>query len=276
MILFSLSVLFAGIPHGALDHLVEEKSLSLGNKRFSFARFLLTYLLKMAVFGALWYFLPLTSLCVFLIFSAYHFGETDLASLKANRSLLPIFSLSYGLLILLSLLLFHLDEVVPILAYLPGNSIGVWLGTVEQYKHLILLFCAALTVISGVIYFSKTQNSIDQILVLIVQLAFIMLIIFSLPLILAFTFYFGWWHSLHSLENIRLHLSGNDEPVSWHTMMKKSMPFSLTAFGFMIALLAWAGFTSNLPIILLSFFIGIAILTAPHLDIMRRMYQSRS
>lgn len=276
MILFSLSVLLAGIPHGALDHLVEEKSLSLNNKKFSFIRFLGTYFFKMAIFGTLWYFLPLISLCVFLLFSAYHFGETDLAILKPKKILLPLFSLSYGLLILFSLLLFNLQEVVPILSHLPGNSINTWLQPLEQNKYFIILFTGALTSITGFLYFTKTKNNSDQVVIIAVQLAFILTIIVSLPLILGFTFYFGWWHSLHSLENIRLHLSENSSAVSWQTMMKKSMPFSLTAFGFMLSLLFWAGMTSNMPIILLSFFIGIAILTAPHLDIMSRMYKARS
>lgn len=273
MILFALSILFAGIPHGALDHLVEEKSFTLRNRKFSFIRFLVTYVLKMAVFGLLWYFMPLVSLGVFLLFSAYHFGETDLAKLKPVRLISPLFNISYGLLILTCLLLSHLEEVIPILSQLPGNSINVWLQPLEEYKQLVLLISVALALITGLAYFSRSKNNPEQLVALILQLGFILIIINILPLILSFTFYFGWWHSLHSLENIRQHLSGNNSSLSWQTMMKKSIPFSLTAFGFMMALLIWAGITSNIPILLLGFFIGIAILTAPHLDIMSRMYR---
>jgi hypothetical protein len=36
-------------------------------------------------------------------------------------------------------------------------------------------------------------------------------------------------------------------------------------------LVIWAGNTYNAPVMMMSFFIGIAILTAPHLEIMSKM-----
>jgi hypothetical protein len=54
-------------------------------------------------------------------------------------------------------------------------------------------------------------------------------------------------------------------------MMRKSLPFSLAACLMIAMLVIWAGNTYNAPVMMMGFFIGIAILTAPHLEIMSKM-----
>ena len=78
LLFFIFFIVTTGIPHGAIDHLVEKETLKRENKIFGFNFFLLKYLLYILFYGLMWYFLPSMSLLFFLIISAEHFGETDI------------------------------------------------------------------------------------------------------------------------------------------------------------------------------------------------------
>lgn len=77
-ILFLTGILFLGIPHGAADLLVANKSAESGKQKFNAIRFFVFYISRLMTFGALIYFLPAAGIILFLLFAAYHFGETDL------------------------------------------------------------------------------------------------------------------------------------------------------------------------------------------------------
>jgi hypothetical protein len=58
--------------------------------------------------------------------------------------------------------------------------------------------------------------------------------------------------------------------------MRKSLPFSIAALAMIVLVVVWAGNTYDTPILMMGFFIGIAILTAPHLEIMSKMYRNKN
>jgi beta-carotene 15,15'-dioxygenase len=271
--LFISIILLTGIPHGALDHLVEEKNNTKRNKTFSMFKFLGTYFLRMAVFALLWFFVPLLSLGIFLVLSAYHFGETDLAKLPFSGPVLTLLQISYGLMVLSFILLTHLQEVMPIINGLPQLSNHPFLLYVNECRIVFLVVITSLTLGLGLFLYAKDQRKDGPTyLSFCIQLICVLWVIVSLPLTLSFTFYFGCWHSLHALNNIRHHLSDHPlRPLSWGVMMRKSLPFSLAACLMIAMLVIWAGNTYNAPVMMMGFFIGIAILTAPHLEIMSKM-----
>ena len=80
-------ILLTGIPHGSLDHLIQEANDKRQNRVYDFAKFIVKYLLLMAVYGLAWYWFSGISLMVFLIISAWHFGETDLENVPLNHLL---------------------------------------------------------------------------------------------------------------------------------------------------------------------------------------------
>jgi Brp/Blh family beta-carotene 15,15'-monooxygenase len=273
MMLFVASILLTGIPHGALDHLVEEKNREKRKMRFSMLMFLAQYFLRMAVFAIVWYFTPLISLGIFLLLSAYHFGETDLAKLSFKARGQKLFQLSYGLMILSFILLPHLEEVLPIINQLPHVRDSAALTFVIQFRLPALIAITAITLVLAWYMYKKGQSK-DQLQYLgfTIQMVCIVWLVTTLPLMLAFTFYFGCWHSMHALNNIRHHLSTRpDQPLSWPTMIRKSLPFSLAALALIVAVIAWTVNTYETPVMMMGFFIGIAILTAPHLEIMSKM-----
>jgi Brp/Blh family beta-carotene 15,15'-monooxygenase len=272
--LFTVSILLVGIPHGALDHLIEEKNNAKRNKAFSMVRFLGQYLMRMAVFALLWYWVPVVALVLFLILSAYHFGETDLAGLHAKGIIFKALQVSYGLMMLSYMLLTHIHEVVPIINELPQLKDKKLLFYANEFRVISLALISVSTIGLGfIVYLKDDYKNKFEYLGFIVQLMCILWIMVSLPLILAFTFYFGCWHSLHSLNNIRHHLSERPgHPLDWYGLMRKSLPFSIAALAMIVLVVIWAGNMYDTPILMMGFFIGIAILTAPHLEIMSKMY----
>lgn len=238
-------------------------------------RFLTQYVVRMAVFALLWYFIPLASLGIFLILSAYHFGETDLAKLPFKGTAQKLLQLCYGLMILSFILLTHVSEVIPIINQLPPLRNHSFLFYVLEFRVAGLIIISAITLALGLFLYQKDARK-DQSLYFsfCVQLICILWLMVNLPLILAFTFYFGCWHSLHALNNIRHHLADRpNQPLLWSTMMRRSLPFSLAACVMIFLLVLWASNTYDTPVMMMGFFIGIAILTAPHLEIMSKMQQ---
>jgi Brp/Blh family beta-carotene 15,15'-monooxygenase len=274
VVICALSIVLLGIPHGALDHLVEARNNSIRKKKFSLLSFLALYIGKMVLFGIIWIMYPPVAFLVFLVISAIHFGETDMLVMSGSQKHSVLLQFSHGSLILGFLLLSHVNETMSILKSFP-LVFPSWLqpGQLEQQVPVALLVLTGIHVIilSVSVSSSKEFNWINY----LIKTTLLIFLMTLLPLILAFTFYFGLWHSFHALNAIRGHLSDSNSPLPWTQVLKRSIPFSLAAFILLALLLVWATATYQLPMMLMFFFIGIAILTAPHLDVMHKMYKGR-
>ena len=64
-----------GIPHGAADHLIFNKLFP--KQKHNQARFYALYLSGILVYSLLWFLGPLLALGLFILISAYHFGESN-------------------------------------------------------------------------------------------------------------------------------------------------------------------------------------------------------
>jgi hypothetical protein len=92
-------------------------------------------------------------------------------------------------------------------------------------------------------------------------------------MLLGFTFYFVLWHSLLSLNNIILYLRKKNT-VSSQTIVKQIVLFSLLAIAG-IGLFGLTGFMFiNRDVVAGYIFLGLAVLTAPHVGIMYDMYDT--
>ena len=275
-IVFAATILIAGIPHGALDHLVAKQNSTLQQQNFSSTQFYLTYVSRMALYGICWYFFPAFALLVFIVLSAFHFGETDLPfPVSVTKKSAIFLQTNYGLLIVLVLLFSHAEEVLPILSMIEKQNTVV-ISTIFSPKTSTYLIIAVLsTLILQFIRIQKTHAlSLNRYLNITIRTLVILGIIIYLPLPLAFAFYFGGWHSIHSLENIRQHLSSSQlEVMSFIALLKKCIPYSVIAFSGIAILILIATYLKTESVFLFFFFIGIAILTAPHLEVMSHMYE---
>ena len=108
-------VVVAGLPHGALDVLIAARRGWLATWRHA-ATFHGAYVVLAALVVALWLCLPLATLAVFLVISAWHFGgDWALGRHPAVRVLLGVSLLSLPA-------LRHVDEVAALYAFLAPAS----------------------------------------------------------------------------------------------------------------------------------------------------------
>lgn len=273
LLIFLAGIIILGVPHGAADLLVAMQNDTTGKKNFSKLRFFKTYLGRLVLFAAALWLFPTFGIILFIIFAAYHFGETDLHHCKTESLPGKLLVTSYGLVILSVILLVHLDEVKPILQTLqPGvESDGIFNFLMSQRTFLMAIF-VVFFVLSTVTYFYYNKIAFKQIDVwYLVRFGLILMIIFNLPLIMGFSFYFIVWHSVLSMTNIFQYLL-RDNLLPFFSILKQIGLYSLLAMGGILIV----GFTGimflNSHTLVGYVFMGLAVLTAPHMQVMHDMY----
>ncbi len=274
-ILFIIGVLVLGVPHGAADLLVATHNASHNKKTFSNIKFLGVYLGRLFLFALTLWFLPVIGNFLFILFAAYHFGETDLHQFKTNTILGKLFVISYGLVLLSVILIHHFEDVKPIyLQFESGLQSIDLLNWIDAHRYSIISICGTAFFTITFVYFLYNRNTenIDNGYFLI-RFALLLFILFQLPMLLGFTFYFVVWHSFISLQNIIAYLQMKQN-LSAKTIFKQILFYSgLAIVG--IALFGMTGFMFiNSTAIMGYLFLGLAVLTAPHMQIMHDMYCS--
>ena len=273
-LVFITGIILLGIPHGAADLLVANKDAVKTQRSFSTIKFLVRYISTLTLFAALLWFFPLVGNILFIVFAAYHFGETDLHQFNIDTIAGKLFTTSYGLLILGVILLHHFEEVMPMYAlFKAGNTYIDLIQQINAIRYQILSVLALIFFGFTFYYFSSRQNNNNDQGQFLIQLGLILFILFFLPVLLGFTFYFVVWHSALSLKNIVSYLR-NENSVPAFVIIKQIGFYSLLAlFGTIIFGAAGFMFT-NTNTIVVYVFLALAVLTAPHMQIMNRMYSS--
>lgn len=274
IILLSL-VLIVGVPHGALDFLVDEQNETLQNNTFSIAKFIGVYLTRLFAFALFW-FLPWLAFTLFIIFSIFHFGETDMSAFVKPNKYAVLLYFSYGCFILSILLLFHLSEIqnsLPSVSiFLKENNIYIYL---IKFTPLIIFLFSMLFITTLLI--QKRNGFIKQISFYdIVQFICLLLVLIYLPLMLAFTFYFALWHSILSVRNIFSYFKNYNSSKKFTMICSKSLLFSFLALGAIIGLYFIMKFYVPNFNMLFALLIVLSVLTLPHLTVMHGMYKNYS
>ncbi len=271
--IFIIGILLLGVPHGAADLLVATRNADVSEKVFSKTKFFITYLGRLILFATIMFLFPVFGNILFIFFAAYHFGETDLHQFKTNTLLGKSFVTSYGLLILGVILLHHFDDVMPIFQmFESGRDNQMFINWLSQNRYYILSVISLTFFISTFTYFLNNKHfeykHKEQFLV---HLALIVFILFNLPMLLGFTFYFVLWHSLLSLNKITNYLMKKNT-ISYQIIIKQILFYSsLAVMG--VILFGLSGFMFvNTNAVAGYIFLGLAVLTAPHMEIMYNMY----
>jgi Brp/Blh family beta-carotene 15,15'-monooxygenase len=248
----ALAIAMLGVPHGSLDlHLLSTRSQRL--------RELAIYLGSIAVVLAVWYVAPSIMLAIFLLNSAWHFGDCDIRLQGRWRT--PVVML-YGLATLVLLIQPADASVLWIIEELVGQPVDVAstplanLYTSLWPRVLVMVSVVMLPLIDGQYWRSTLPRGI---LMVIVSL--------TVPSLLAFTWYFVAVHSWTSMDRLRYALD-HASPWTWRRLLLAAAPLSVITF----VGIAIASMTVSTAGVLTVLFVALSALTVPHSRLFRRVY----
>ena len=249
-----LALFLRGIPHGALDHLLEAKQIN-GTPKLSF---ILKYLLLSFLYLLAWFYIPNISFLFFIVFSIWHFGSTDIHEWKI-RGFANLKSWIWGTLIFTLILCGHTLETNEII-----QKMNVTMPTISLENGQFILIIGIIISIIFSIY--NRKKGLSLIVISLILSA-------KLPLLTSFGIYFLGQHSINGWSHLRSGLN-----TSNGTMMKKSLPFTLGAFFLFIVLGISQKFnlyhfnTKNMVSLA---FIFIACISFPHVVAMNVFYKGK-
>ena len=264
---FSLILSF-GILHGAND-LVLINELDINNKPKSFLKLLFSYVVIVLSAVALFVFIPSIAMLLFIIISAYHFGEQHWQKLKEEQPqvITILFQLNYGLFILFLLFAFHKTEVIEIVYKITSITVGEMFIEIVFSISTFLLIVLTLFIANKTIEFKK--NIPEQLLYILV-----FAIIFKVgSLIWAFTIYFILWHSIPSLNDQIKFLYGNYSFKNFIIYFKSAFLYWIISL-IGIAILYY--FFKDQKLFEALFFSFLAAITFPHAWVILKMFKNNA
>lgn len=266
-IFFLLVIVTVGLPHGALDFLVAGE----GKNKAKLSTFLFFYVSQSLAFLLLWFW-PLAAASIFVVLSAYHFGETDLQEFNPHPFLKHFSIVCYGLATLTALLFANYSELITLIPDI--NKQVSQYGALQWLKENYLIAYFLLMGISLLILLQEKSIDRSQLASLLL-LSIPQLLIFLLPFLAGFTYYFGIWHSLLSIATIQKNTNASGWSQIGKLINAQTVSFALLALVIM-GLLYWLiSSFFNYDNQLLIFFIGLSILAIPHMQLMHQLLTRR-
>nr|WP_315176414.1 Brp/Blh family beta-carotene 15,15'-dioxygenase [uncultured Flavobacterium sp.] len=253
-----------GILHGANDLLLIKKSSSIEYSGSTLK--LLGYYVFVVLIGiVLFFILPQVALLLFIIVSAYHFGEQQWQNLQDYfpKGLITLFQLSYGLVLLLLLFAIHLHEVKEIIFGITNSLVP------NQYFYLLLYsFSTVLLILISYCYW-KTKKIRKQIHLELFHLLIFAIIFKSSSLIWGFAIYFILWHSIPSIIDQIRFIEGTFSMKHFRTYCKSAWLYWLISIVGIITLYSIFRETHLFNALFFSF---LAAITFPHVIVITRMF----
>lgn len=255
-----------GMVHGSNDIMIVDKLSKKTNS--TFFKILSTYLLVVTAAILIFYFIPVLALVLFILFSAYHFGEQHWEEVLSNLSLplQKIFFFCYGLLILYLVFLFNVEAVIEIIYEITSLELNdIYASEVTQILFVILFL-----IIGKAVY--KKQIAIKSVLRELFSLLVFAIIFNSSSLIWGFTIYFIFWHSIPSLLDQITFIYGDLKKKSILKYVKAALPYWLVSLvGIAVLFLIFKDEKHFHSL----FFAFIAAVTFPHAIVMLRMFSKK-
>ena len=259
-----LLILSFGILHGSNDiYLISKVKPS---RKQSYLRVLLFYILFVLSGLVLFYFLPLLALGLFVIGSAYHFGEQhwEFDNLKATKFWKRSFYTLYGNFLLILLFKLNTEDVIAVISEISGYTMPSSIILFAFYVNLFFLLLVA------VYFFTKDNNFRKQIPVELLYTVVLYIIFKNSSLIWGFAIYFVIWHSLPSLYDQIEFLYEKVDRSSILNYLKKALPYWFIS---VVGIIVLYTYFRNLDVFYSLFFSFLAAVTFPHSIVINRMFK---
>jgi beta-carotene 15,15'-dioxygenase len=263
------SMILLGVPHGALDLYIDGKNIHSNGPNEN--KFLWRYLINILAYSLLWYFSPLAALIIFILITAFHFGEIDWMG-KSDQMHQKLFYFLLGMCWILYFLSVNVHSALKIFLYLGNTSISL-----EQWIHVASVISTIAPFVIAVLYiilyirreyfFYRSSHFYFSLL----QLLVLLLICHFSSLWIGFGFYFGLWHSILSFDKIRQNFNMPDTLQSWFQLIRKALPFSIMAWIGMLFIMFMFYNSNNSTSLVTLLFITLSVLTLPHLQVFTKL-----
>ena len=253
-------VISIGILHGANDLLI----LSIKDKKEkSLLKNLLIYISIILICLITYFFSSFIAIILFVLLSAYHFGEEHLSDrINVNLIFNFFYFLAYGLLIFSLLFYQSIPDVDLIMIELTGltfteNQIEITLYTSGGYLFLASFYL-----------FLKKEINYELFLKELFYLLLLFLVFKTSSLILGFAIYFILWHSIPSIIHQIEFISEDLNKKSVWLYVKKAMIYWVISI---VGLLILYKIVPEIDLFATLVFVILFAVTAPHTWVMHKM-----
>lgn len=264
--LCALGILTLGIAHGAIDNLLYGVKAGKSN-----VNFIIKYLVIIAAFALIWIFFPSLAFLLFLVVSAYHFGQSQFAEYKLkSKTLAKTLFFTWGGIVLLLMLYFNGEEIRSYqTGYLDFYLTLNHLTTFSSYYLLGFLSIFVFTLTYVVIY---ERISLQSLLKEGYILCLIACSMYIFPVFIAFSLFFVWMHSLQVITQELDYCKEKLRIANLKDFIRLFLPLTIVSILATAAILLFVvGFNMEqyIPYILL---ILLSCVTIPHSFVMERFY----
>ena len=258
IILCLFTILILGISHGSLDNIKGRKILKLFGYKSSLL-FYFIYLMISFLIIILWLLLPNTTLFLFLIVAAFHFGKEDTVfTFKRKFFISEILFFLKGSSVIVAPLLFQRDATNIIF-----KALNFYVFESSVFNNRLLITLLFLSFLSS-LYISN-KKTIDLKALMIMDFLSLIILNFFLTPVLAFTLYFCFLHSIRHSITLIFELDKNFKS-GLKKFISRAIPLTfVTGIVFLIAIYFINNFYKLDEAIYKVIFIGLASLTFPHI-----------
>ena len=210
----------------------------------------------------MWQFFPSLSLLIFIVYSSFHFGESELQEINLTVTAVSTYlkALMLGASILVFIILTHIQESIAIIINIKG------LEFVKLHEELLAKY-AIPTALLAIFYLSILAISTNKLS--IYALVTLLIVGAFTNLLIAFSIYFICQHSLNAWSHLQHQLKVNS-----FGLYKKALPHTIGAFLILITcILLNIKEPNQVKTILPSFFIFLACISLPHFVFMHLFYK---
>jgi Brp/Blh family beta-carotene 15,15'-monooxygenase len=255
-------ILTIGVGHGANDLKIYFNSRELSLKKTIV--FITIYALIVLMGFTLFFFVPEIILTVFLLISGYHFGQEHFEKYKLNTSWLThVFLLSYGLSIILTLLVLHHQESLLIINDLLNVPVSYTTLLYPLIASVALLTISSLKVMQPLLWKTIGRE--------LFYLVLIYVLFQTASLLWGFAIYFILWHSIPSIYSQIMFLEGTVSNFSIKKYILNSLLYWIAALIFLSLLYYFLkDYTSLFLSTIIAFLGGI---TFPHVIVMNQLHK---
>lgn len=265
---FALLLIVFGVPHGASDYIIFKRIIQREGKSYTHLYFGVYYAAATLLYGVMWWYTPVMAFILFLVISAYHFGQSNWHSIDFRRLWQARATYGvWGLAVIGIPVLFHHQEASIIILEITGVSVDL-----SQWSAPLIYSLIGLNLLQIVNLFEQELISKERFYRELSNFLLLVGLFATTPLLVGFGLYFMCWHSVSStLDQLKI-FQDWDQEYDLKKYLLQVIPLTALAFLGLGAIYYFLGDQMNHGINLGAFFLFIAIITVPHSILMDKLY----